>query len=53
MAWVPYKLEERNYEDLPEDLRVEIDRSEWGFSDESQRASILMNLGLPPHEERG
>lgn len=53
MAWIPYTLEERDYKDLPDDLKENIADCEWESADESERSCILMDLGLPPRDERG
>ena len=53
MVWIPYELEQRDYKDLPDDLKEVIADCEWDSADESERSCILMDLGLPPRNERG
>ena len=52
MAWKPYALEERDYNDLPDALKQNIDPAEWADADELQREALLMDLGVKPRPDR-
>lgn len=52
MAWIPYELEQRDYQDLPHDLKEVIADCEWASADETEREQILINVGEPPRCER-
>ena len=52
MAWIPYVLEKRDYKDLPDALKQDIDPSEWADADELEREALLMDLGVRPIADR-
>ena len=52
MVWIPYELEKRDYKDLPDALKQDIDADEWAKADELKREALLMDLGVKPRADR-
>lgn len=51
--WIPYVLEFRDHQDLPDALKSKIDESEWQAADEQAREALIVNAGGLPRDQRG